>query len=80
MDIVCYFFVIVILYYANTTALHMPDRWADCEISQSESNPDPQKIESDPVVICKIFDNHRSDPLLIRQCETMYFILPHEAK
>jgi len=53
MDIVCYFFVIVILYYANTTALHMPDRWADCEISQSESNPDPQKIESDPVVICK---------------------------
>jgi len=31
------------------------------------------KIESDPVVIRKIFQNHQSDPVLIRQCKIMYF-------
>jgi len=36
---------------------------------QSESNPDPQN-----------FENHQSDPVLIRQYKTMCFILPHEAK
>jgi len=50
------------------------------------------KIESDPVLIRKIFENHESDPVLIRQCKIMYFyftswgkiapavLLPHEAK
>ena len=49
-------------------------RWADCEIFQSESSPD--KIESDPVLICKIFENHQSDPDLIHQCKIMciYFV------
>ena len=45
-------------------------RWADCEIFQSDSNPD--KIESDPVLICKIFENHQSDLVLICQCKIMY--------
>jgi len=31
------------------------------------------KIESDPVLVCKIFENHPSDPVLIRQCKIMYF-------
>ena len=38
------------------------------------------KVESDPVLICKIFENHQSDPVLIRPYKTMYFILTHEAK
>ena len=38
------------------------------------------KIESDPVLICKIFENHQSDLVLIRPCQAMYFILLHEAK
>jgi len=46
-------------------------RWADCEIFQSESSPD--KIESDPILIRKIFENHQSDSVLIRQCKIMYF-------
>ena len=36
---------------------------------QSWSN----KIKSDPVLIRKIFENHQSDPVLIRQCKIMYF-------
>jgi len=31
------------------------------------------KIESDPVLIRKIFENHQSDPVLIHPCKTMYF-------
>ena len=31
------------------------------------------KIKSDPVLICKIFENHPSDPVLIRQGKIMYF-------
>jgi len=31
-----------------------------------------------PVLICKIFDNRQSNPVLICPCKTMYFILPHE--
>ena len=31
------------------------------------------KIESDPVLICKIFENHQSHPVLICQCKIMYF-------
>jgi len=38
------------------------------------------KVESDPVLIRKIFENHQSDPVLIRQYKTMYYILPHKAK
>jgi len=37
------------------------------------------KIESDPVLFRKIFEN-QSDLVLIRPCKTMYFILAHEAK
>ena len=37
------------------------------------------KVESDPVLTCKIFENHQSDPVLIRPYKTMYFILSHEA-
>ena len=36
---------------------------------QSWSN----KIESEPVLICKSFWNHQSDPVLIRQFKIMYF-------
>ena len=31
------------------------------------------KIESDPVLIRKIFENHQSYLVLIRQCKIMYF-------
>jgi len=31
------------------------------------------EIESDPVLIRKIFENHQSDPVLIRQCKITYF-------
>jgi len=31
------------------------------------------KIESDPVLIRKIFEIHQSDPVLIRQCKIMHF-------
>ena len=31
------------------------------------------KIESDPDMIRKTFENHQSDPVLIRQCKIMYF-------
>jgi len=31
------------------------------------------KIESDPVLIHKIFENHQSDPVLIRPCKIMCF-------
>jgi len=31
------------------------------------------KIESDPVLIHKFFENHHSDPVLIRQGKRMYF-------
>ena len=31
------------------------------------------EIESDPVLIRKIFENNQSDPVLIRQCKIMYF-------
>jgi len=31
------------------------------------------KIESDPVLFCKIFENHKSIPVLIRQYKTTYF-------
>ena len=31
------------------------------------------KIESDPVLIRRIFENHQSDPVLICQCKIMYF-------
>ena len=31
------------------------------------------KIESDQVLIRKIFENHQSDPVLMRQCKIMYF-------
>jgi len=49
------------------------------EIFQSESNPNPQKV--DPIQSWSTnFWNHKSDPVLIRPCRTMYFILPHEAK
>ena len=46
-------------------------KWADCEIFQSKSNHD--KIESDPVLICKIFRNHQSHPVLIRPRKIMNF-------
>ena len=46
----------------NPFALHCQQKWADCEIFQSESSPDLQ-----------IFENHQSDPVLIRQCKIMYF-------
>jgi len=36
---------------------------------QSWSN----KTESDPVLICTIFENHQSDPVLIRHCKIIYF-------
>jgi len=32
-----------------------------------------EKIESDPVLICKIFENHQSDPVCFHPCTTMYF-------
>jgi len=38
------------------------------------------KIESDPVLIRKIFENHQSDPVLINPCKFVYFILLREAK
>jgi len=28
-----------------------------------------EEIESDPVLICKIFENHQSNPVLIRPCK-----------
>ena len=31
------------------------------------------KIESDPVLIHKMFENRQSDPVLIRQCKIIYF-------
>jgi len=31
------------------------------------------KIESDPFLIRKIFENHQSDAVLIRQCKILYF-------
>jgi len=31
------------------------------------------EIESDPVLIHKIFENYQSDPVLICQCKIMYF-------
>jgi len=40
----------------------------------------PQKINPIAILICKIFENHQSNPVLIRQCKTMFFILPHEGK
>ena len=38
------------------------------------------KIESDPILIRKSFENHQSDQVLIRQCKIMYFYFAHEAK
>jgi len=39
------------------------------------------KIDSDPVLIRKIFENHQSDPVLVHECKIIcIFILPHEAK
>ena len=34
-------------------------RWSDCKIFQTESNPDPNKLN--PVLIRKIFENRQSD-------------------
>ena len=31
------------------------------------------KIETDPVLVCQIFENHQSDPVLVRQWKIMYF-------
>jgi len=31
------------------------------------------KIESNPILICKIFENHQFDPVLICQCKIVYF-------
>ena len=31
------------------------------------------KIESDPILIHKIFENHQSDPVVIRQCKIINF-------
>ena len=31
------------------------------------------KIESNPVLICRIFLNHQSDPVLLCQCKVIYF-------
>ena len=31
------------------------------------------KIEANPALIRRIFENHQSDPVLIRQCKIMYF-------
>jgi len=45
-------------------------RWADCVIFQTESSPDSDKIQSDPVLIRKIFENYQSDPVLIRPCKS----------
>jgi len=62
-------------------ASHSQQRWADCEIwnfsvwVQSWSD----KIESNPVLIRKIFANYQSDTVLIRQCKKI-FILSYEAK
>ena len=39
-----------------------------------------EKFESDPVLILKIFENHQPNPVLIRPCEIMCFILPHKTK
>jgi len=38
-------------------------------------SPSPVLIryKSDPVLICKIFENDQSDPVLIRQYKIMYF-------
>ena len=44
-------------------------RWADCEIFQYVSSPDPIKLN----LICKIFENHQSDPVLLCQWKNMYF-------
>ena len=39
----------------------------------------PDKIESDPILIRNIFENHQSDPALICQCKKK-FILSYETK
>jgi len=44
-----------------------------------------KKMESNAVLIRKFFENHQSDPILIRPCETVHFyqvvfVLPHDAK
>ena len=41
------------------------------KIFQSQSSPNT--IESGPVLIRKIFENHQSDQVFICQCKTMYF-------
>jgi len=48
-------------------------RWAGCEIFQFRVQCWSEKIESDPVLIRKIFENQRSDPVLICPCKIMYF-------
>ena len=40
------------------------------------SGPSPilsAKIESDPVLIRKIFENHQSDPVLAHPCKTKFY-------
>ena len=42
--------------------------------------PCSEKIESDPNLIGKIFENHQSDPVLSANVKSCIYILPHEAK
>jgi len=62
--------------YYNAFAAEMSRLWNFLVRVQSWSD----KIESDPVLIRKIFENHQSDSFLIRPCKSCIFILPHEAK
>ena len=48
------------------------DEWTVKFFSPSPVQPS-DKIESDPVLIRKIFENHQSDPVLIRPCKIMHF-------
>ena len=53
---------------AFVTLPEMSGLWNFSDRVQSWSN----KIESDPVLTHKIFENHQYDPVLIRQCKIMY--------
>ena len=60
------------------SSLQWLQKWVDCEIFQSESNPDLKKlnpIQSWPAKCLKIISLIQSWPAYV-----MFYILPHEAK
>ena len=46
---------------------------ANCFILCNRDERTAKFFSPSPVLICKIFENHQSDPVLIHQCKIMYF-------